>query len=600
MFAPPGTPDVVTLATLAYKVYDMYRGAQGRFKEISDDIHGLEITIKTLKKRLEMQNENLKPTLIYDDLGLEEVVQLGTKLLEDLQKRAPAGYIPHGFYRFKWSQSEIDSIRSRITALCSIIAAFNSSLFLQYISSSAPAGLTERRIIHTLDDILVRDRGLSRRDSIASTLIDGGVTSDENIQKSDLWLDLVREMKNHGISENQVTEHREMILQWAASAAAAGILNDKFEKYPPVDENDLESWEVISAVYGLANVTPTMQRIFDAHKGQKSSNLHFTVTNETFGGDSFPSHVKALAIAWRKTIRRGHKILFSSPQKVFAQEGDGVVIDFKTPLSYPEYNEGTAAEATQIIIASWHNRDVTDRISALVKDMQTSIVATDIELLTRYSSPGYMRVLSVTWAYRDTFSSSQVHVNTVPEGRRLDIPPYLNIVGANWGGLDITAMLQTRTSREQTLDIDTDKVFKIASPDPWPNCPKTISLLYQYDHSSLELLVIGEGTGPVTVRPYETTHRSSRWALDLTLGEDTKILAIIWGLQPIQKTPVLQRALQERKIPCTNTFFGGDGWGGVHKTCQVFLRHIRTNEVACLVGREDSILELEVPWAETT
>ncbi|QKX61261.1 uncharacterized protein TRUGW13939_08409 [Talaromyces rugulosus] len=599
MFAPPGAPDVLTLATTAYKVYDMYRGAKGRFKEISDAIRLLEITIKTLGKRLEMQDENLKPTLKYDDLGLEEVVQLGTELLEDLQKKAPAGYVPHGVSRFKWSQSEIDSIRSRITTLCSTIAAFNSSLFLQYISSSAPAGLTERRIIHTLDDILVRDQGLSRRDSIASTLIEEGVKNEENIQKSDLWLDLVREMKNHGISENQVTEHREMILQWAASAAAAGILNDKFEKYPAVDENDLESWEVISAVYGLANVTPIMQRIFDAHKGQKSSTLHFTVTNETFGGDSFEYHVKALAMAWRKTIRRGHKILFSSPQKVFAQEGDDVVVDFKTPVSYPEYNEGTAAEATQIIIASWHNRDVTDRISTLVKDMQTSILATDIELLTRYPFPGYARVLSVTWAYGDTFSSSQVHVNTVREGRQLDIPPYLNIVGANWGGLDITATLQTRTSREQTLDIDTEKVYKIASPDPWPNYPKTISLLYQYDHSSLELLVVGEAAGIVTVRPYAATHRSSRWTLDLTLGENTKILAIIWGLQPIQQTPGLQRALQERKIPCNNAFFGGDGWGGVNKTCQVFLRHIRTNEVACLVGREGSILDLKVPWAET-
>ncbi|KAI7978598.1 hypothetical protein EIK77_006933 [Talaromyces pinophilus] len=645
MFAPPGAPDVLTLAQTAYRIYDAYHGAQDRYKELCDDIRGLEITLQRLGNRL-ATHPSTHPSNDktggnggggqggYNEAKLEEIVRLATTLLEDLQRKIPSGTVPRGLYRLKWSQNEANAIRTRIMSISNMITAFNSSLLLDYVdSSTTQLGETQERILRTLEDVLIGLQSdtktkLKRRDSEASTLVETQtetqteIETDQNGGRTDLWINLVTEMQKHGISETQIEQHKSMILQWAGRAIAAGILNQ------PDDETETETyWEVISAVYGPRNVTAILQRMIDTHRqhqhnrhlGQRPEPLQFIITNEALGGDPFPDHVKAFSMAWRKRIIRRYgrqsSTSYSAVQTVFAQESDVVVIDFDQPLAELSNNDQPSLKGgVEIVIASWHNLDMTQHITSLIEAGQTAIMATDMQLLTPDPSPGYIKFLSVTYTYfsaDDKFQ--QFQVNSAQEGTELDIPPSLDILYANWGGLDITATLQSKIDPgTQTLTLDTDRVFNIASPDPWPGFHKGIVVVYRYNTTSkpgvdgMDLLVVGEGMGTTVIKPYQSgRHRSRSWRLDLPFpdgGSNTKILGVIWGLQPVSTTlwstrkELRDSILQERRISCTNKCFGGDGWLGKVKKCLVLVQNIETKEIAALFGREGTVLELASPW----
>lgn len=149
MAAPPGTPDILTLSVFAYQIYDTYKGAPKRFKALCDDINGLSMVLRRLANRLALQ-EQTEPEKVDTDsdpialkmlaeeyADLEKLVQQTGALLEELQKRQGSIHAPRGLNRFKWSQSEVDSLRSRIVSLCGIISAFNSSIVLRDISPAS-------------------------------------------------------------------------------------------------------------------------------------------------------------------------------------------------------------------------------------------------------------------------------------------------------------------------------------------------------------------------------------------------------------------------------------------------------------------------------
>ena len=593
MLPAPGAPDVLTLATTAYQLYDTYRAAPARFKALSDDIHGLEIVLKRLVNRLILQDIDSKTDLTMDDReALDQMFQLARNLLSELHENVPSSR-PQGFRRFKWSQRHVDSMRSRITSLCSIIAALNTSILPPQISASASTDSSQQQILRTLDDLLISIQNLRRPDSITTTLVERDDASVSDSPGEKLWGGLVQEMENHGMSKAQIDEHRETMLEWVARANS-GATNGQLDGSSAVmPEEQVESWDVISAVYGPAIVTREMQRMFDVHMRKDISKFLFTVANELFGGDPFFNNMKAFCVVWRKTIRQGHKILFSAPQKVFAREGDEVVIDLATELPCTEYSGSTVGESIQIINASWHNYDVTERIAALVKDGQYSITASCEELLTDDPCYGHHKTLSVTWKYSHTAtSSSQFEVDTVVDSGKLEIPPYLNILCANWGGFDVTGFLQPRISHRQILEIDMNNIVSAISHDPWPNRPKAMSIVYQYGSNPFEMLIGGDGAGVISIRPNKMVHRTRNWKLDYDIGDDTTVVAVVWGLQLMPNTPALQKALKEGKIPCTNDFFGLDGWNWVRKTCQVFLRDIKTGEMSCIVGYEEAVLDI--------
>lgn len=140
--AAPGTPDVLALAKFAYQVYDTYRNAPQRFHALCEDINGLVLVLKQLGNRLALQKLDANDPKVQVDSSenadLEHLTQQIGRLLDELQRKRGSSSAPRGLNRFKWSQGEVDSFRSRITSLCGIIAAFNTSILVLPDISSAP------------------------------------------------------------------------------------------------------------------------------------------------------------------------------------------------------------------------------------------------------------------------------------------------------------------------------------------------------------------------------------------------------------------------------------------------------------------------------
>jgi hypothetical protein len=109
MFATPGSPDILTLATLSYQVYDTYKGAPKRF---TVDIKGLEILLRRLGNKFDRQQadticfKDSQRTLLSPDeaAGLEQLVKQAGKILEELQQKQGYASAPRGLNRFRWSQ----------------------------------------------------------------------------------------------------------------------------------------------------------------------------------------------------------------------------------------------------------------------------------------------------------------------------------------------------------------------------------------------------------------------------------------------------------------------------------------------------------------
>ncbi|KAJ5624349.1 hypothetical protein N7510_000658 [Penicillium lagena] len=532
MISSPGAPDVLTLATFAYQIFDTYQGAPKRFKGLCDDISGLDSKVATL-------------SVEYADL--ENLVQQTGRLLEQLQKRQGSGLTPRGLHRFKCPDQE--------------------------------------RVLDKLDDILISIQEGRRPSSLMSTVDTVMMTppSDED----DMWQELVREMHTYGISEAEANENRPMILKWAAKAAAAGIL----EEQRPSNLSHMvtglqrrsDDFEVLSAVYGPLNVADTVRHIFRAHLRVKVPKISFTATNETFGGDPWLNNVKAFSMVWRKAIYLDYGTLYTAPQKVIAEEGETIIIDLNAPLPYHECFDDNPG-SVHILIASWHNQDVTEQVAKVARTYRKPSIMASVHEFGCDPCFGHVKNLSVTWAYSDTPAAlSYCDVKTVHENENLDIPPFLDIICANWGGLDITSVLQAQIGPHQTLQLDTNGVRHIASPDPWPdNHHKTISVLYQ----------IGDGyrrsTKSIPPKPLFSSKNGPSAKIE--------VLAVVWGLHPVSEVSFIQVTLQNKQIPCNNTFFARDGWVGMKKTCQVFLQNNLTGDITCIVGREGTTLTLPTVW----
>ncbi|KAJ5947277.1 hypothetical protein N7466_000292 [Penicillium verhagenii] len=617
MFAPPGAPDVFTLATFAYQVYDTYKGAPKRFKDLTSDIKGLEILLRRLGNRLALQQEDITGqdrTLLSSDeaAGLEQLVKQAGNLLEDLQQKQGHVSAPRGLSRFRWSQKEVDSVRSRITSLCAIIGAFNSGLALPNIASRVPVVDKQQEILDKLDDFLLSlnknslSSTISLADSSSPTL-----TENENEVDSE-WPKLVRRMTDFGISEAEAEQNQDLILKWTANAS-------KPTASPPLEQspttNSLmgsagadsilgahkEEIEVISAVYGPKIVTDNIRHIINAHSGLKQTRVVFSASNETFGGDPWPNCIKAFSMVWRKVIRLDYGNLYSAPQKLFAEEGELLTIDLSIPLPYHESSETNKRGSIYILNASWHNVDVTEHVASITEnDPRPDIMASTHEFFRMDPCYGHKKVMSVTWTYSDTAAAlSHCEVKTVTENSSIQIPPFLDIICASWGGLDITNLVRAKITPQQTLQFDTKNIWALASPDPLPGWQKTISILYQYGSlEPMQMLVTGEDSSYAMIEPGDRMRRNFFFSNPIEVTSDIRVVAAVWGLQPVPEK-VFRRAVTERKkVPCSNEFFGRDGWGGRLKTLQVFLQNGHTGECACVSEKEGNVLEMPTIWPE--
>jgi hypothetical protein len=223
-------------------------------------------------------------------------------------------------------------------------------------------------------------------------------------------------------------------------------------------------------------------------------------------------------------------------------------------------------------------------------------------------------------------ASPERSLNTEPQTSPEDAgPPRLTIIGATWGGVNVTADVQGMVSTEQTVDFDMRTVHQILQPDPVPQIVKVLTVLYQYEgEGSVYLLNAQEnvnflglmGNGDlIQIRPNANTNLVTRSMFTMPSTSATvlqklekpwcaenggvEILAVTYGPQQIETPSVLEelgKFFEGRRgqIRMTSAFFKGDTWPSNKKSWSVFFRFVGSQKVQCVTGLQDGALE--VPW----
>ncbi|KAJ3496130.1 hypothetical protein NLG97_g2884 [Lecanicillium saksenae] len=652
-----GTVDVLALAKDAFQLYHIYRGSQDRYRSLCDDIIGLESTLKVLGNKLLFQGASTpdpasKATLTVGSAAaegsalsseelaaLDHIIQQAQKLLEELHARVPATKLPRGLYRLKWSEAEVLSIRSRITALNSTIAAFSSSLVVSHVSFSARTERSQQQILSTLREVLDAvqvghsNRPLSRASTVAVAHEDNHDKTQDDLNKSqddEFFKILVSGMRKHGVSGVHLGENGELVVRSVSPGLGSPLPQQVRPRQsgpttPELSwEDGLGECEVLSAVYGPRVLTKRVQRIVDNQiaAGAGAGTVQFLIENVTMGGDSLLTYRKSFAMVWRKHAVRDGNPLYSTPQCILGEEDDVITLRLNAsiPHLHPQtsFNANIAPEGeTQIVFASWFDVEVTARVANLVASGQTSILARSDTLHVADPKPEHVKCLSVCWTYSrgpgsDIPSPADFHTSAVLEWEFLEVPPCLRILCARNGDADITKFLQAMVSGDQTLTIDVDDL-QVGMQRPQPNYPTTVSIVYRYGTRPAQILVL-----PGNSDPFELSHHTSVssnvdgeggiFDLDASRGipvappdtsESSTVVAVVWGLQLMSlETPSLLEAIYNRKVPCQNEFFGVDGWEFVVKSCQVFV--CSGQLIQCFVAWEGFDLDLRVPQTEST
>ncbi|KAH8682136.1 hypothetical protein BX600DRAFT_505753 [Xylariales sp. PMI_506] len=215
----------------------------------------------------------------------------------------------------------------------------------------------------------------------------------------------------------------------------------------------------------------------------------------------------------------------------------------------------------------------------------------------------------------------------------------LQVLGATWGGVNVTIDVRDMVSAQQSLDFDMATVYKILQPDPAPGTTKMLTVLYRYgSHGDLCLLNVSEDSRVRTftisphahdfvavverLTPRTQSRRRQQQRQDQGQDQDpdqlvppppyqpsyfrsesgaVEILAVTYGNRRIE-TPSVLRELglffegRRGQIRMTNYFFKIDPWEGHRKTWSVFFRFVGLGPevVQCVTGPEDGALE--VPW----
>ncbi|KAK4695555.1 hypothetical protein P7C71_g2214, partial [Lecanoromycetidae sp. Uapishka_2] len=177
--------------------------------------------------------------------------------------------------------------------------------------------------------------------------------------------------------------------------------------------------------------------------------------------------------------------------------------------------------------------------------------------------------------------------------------PKLTIHAALWADHDIKLALISQIKADQTLRIDTS--YCVDTRDPWPNVHKVISILYSYEGQELNLMVTHDQLGVFSIYPGRVEPVSfidpavDRRLKSGSAGSGREIMAVIWGTMLGRHGPVDPKTMAKiyggKKVECTNEFFGFDGYGNEHKTCQVFYR--MKNDLGifhCMMAREHSTI----------
>ena len=199
-------------------------------------------------------------------------------------------------------------------------------------------------------------------------------------------------------------------------------------------------------------------------------------------------------------------------------------------------------------------------------------------------------------------------------------PPRLRILGATWGGVQVTEDIQSMVSATETVTLDMRTLSRLLQPDPVFGTVKTLSVLYTYEQGDqggqggdICLVSISEQEQfPVeicaTAQRFATRSYSIRtlkppfWRAAKHDGGDgeVEILAALYGPQRIETPRVLEelgKFFEGRRgqIRMTNSFFKADTWPDHRKSWTIYFRFVGSDRIQVVTGMEDGALE--VPWS---
>ncbi|KAJ7504297.1 hypothetical protein B0H11DRAFT_1981563 [Mycena galericulata] len=198
-------------------------------------------------------------------------------------------------------------------------------------------------------------------------------------------------------------------------------------------------------------------------------------------------------------------------------------------------------------------------------------------------------------------------------------PPRLRILGATWGGVQVTAEVQAMVTTTQTVTFDPRTVSHILQPDPCFGVVKTLSVLYAYDDQPDVYLLNMTEQHPHPVVIWSNAHQiriegphQSFWTLGAqwtgsgpsekeggSAGQ-VEILAVLYGPKKIETPSVLKELAnffegRRGQIRMTNSFFKADTWLNRRKSWAVYFRFLGSERVQVVAGMEDGALE--IPWS---
>ncbi|KZP27568.1 hypothetical protein FIBSPDRAFT_1040109 [Athelia psychrophila] len=474
--------------------------------------------------------------------------------------------------KLRWGDEKVDLLRSRIISNISLLTAFNTSL----------VNASQAKILARLDQVLAEIQEGKRQSSVIPQLSRG---IDHLIGPSDgVWRQVARELGTDASLD-----------AYANRALIVPRVQEALYEEPIAKRID-----VVSATYGTTDVTNHVRQFFHQLSLRGSSGHTFLPDNVFFGFDPIPDSKKAFILLWRIPIPNAsgsnplERPAFSAVQKTRVLEGDPVVLTLDGGLS--RATAVSSSESVLILDASYFMLDVTALVKrALARarpGFPVAIAATNAMFGTD-PAPNHVKQLSITYAYpHSSFIPGLTEhciTRVVTEGEAIVIPPRLTIHVAYWADLDITTAMRTRIAADQSLHISVDSHLIPGVADPWWNVSKTISIMYQYGQGPLQLLVTHDGAGMQSITPTGPP-RTSQFNPQSGQQQDQggfQVLAVVWGVSARRLTQLQYQWISERRwFSCSNDWFGFDGYGGWHKTCQVFCRTGEDGKIMCRAARE--------------
>lgn len=121
--------DIVTISTLAWKTYKTCKGSSDEFKRIASEVASLHCVLKETEELLD-EDSGLSPSR---RARLTVILETSSEVLSDLSgqltKYESLGtHSQRTWDRLRWGLEDVSDVRSRLISVCTMLAAFNSSL----------------------------------------------------------------------------------------------------------------------------------------------------------------------------------------------------------------------------------------------------------------------------------------------------------------------------------------------------------------------------------------------------------------------------------------------------------------------------------------